>query len=368
MFISLDKYLLNESNKNYIKLYRGDSEYIKDFNPDYFDVKNLFGLGLYLTDNIAVAINYSTTKKQYEREYEIFTRSNKLSDAENYFIINILYNDVNNTNYTEKELYEIYKNHHSYKEDKKLLQKYYDTDDILVMLYNDKYLNSLTDEKKSELRLDNIERFENMLKTYEKNILFVEKHLPYIEKARLHFNKIKKDWIFINKSVGNENSFSIIHKDDYTGNISEFEVSLNTVNSCYDANSNMNDDILKLLQDVVKKHKSSLKYKTYLKEIENEKPFLLKTFKSKFDFKNMLSEIRFGNNENEYSLSYFLYNNSEIRNKEYGFDKNTWTYFMNSFKSLGYTGIMYNGWYFLKSPIKHKSYVIFDMENVKRIK
>jgi hypothetical protein len=268
-----------------------------------------------------------------------------------------LLNKINNTNFDETELYNIYdtlKSHIIYGED--LINRY--KKGIELFWLSDKYIKELeSDPEQYNYRLsfaeNEIEKIKNRIDDIEKLHIKYDK---YINKATGYFNKHESDYKFIN----NGEDWNVVDIKMNKGHISEYEVSKNVIDSLYNANIIIPDNVISILKRMIIRYKNSDKIKKYL----NDHKYINS---DKFKYKNI---VLYSTHNGNYplTLSNFLYEFSDFRHGETALDKNDWMFFINEMKKLGYKGIIYNGGEHLNSPIKHNAYVIWDLSDVKRIK
>ena len=107
--------ILKENISDSITLYRGDSSEIENFDSNKFDNKAIYGLGLYLTDNKDIAYSYTLKGGNNGVVAELYIELENEEDAKEYYIISKLLNEVNSTDFDEKELYDLYITLSSYK-------------------------------------------------------------------------------------------------------------------------------------------------------------------------------------------------------------------------------------------------------------
>jgi hypothetical protein len=347
---------INEAVDNKIILYRGDSTYIDNFNYEKFEATAIYGLGLYLTDNKRVAYTYTLKGDNSSVVTEVFPSSEKQRDAELCFVIEKLLNEVNGTNISDDELYDIFKTLSIYEfgYGKELIERYKQGDKLFWMRKD--LADKLTPEEREEKIKDGgyisnsnmeerIKKLEDVHKKYD--IL--------INKALTYYKTVRKNYDFLYD--GNE-GWRVVSKEKNVGHISEFSVNPEVINNCYNANTPMSDEIISILRKMVNRYLKSEKMKNYLK----------KHYYYKYNFKYFMSYITDHQNKNNITLANFLYENSVFRNKDTHFEPKDWNYFISEMKNLGYKGIVYDGGEHLNSPIKHKAYVMWNLNDVERIK
>lgn len=328
-----------EEYSKFIKLYRGDSTYIDEFIYDKFEETAIYGPGLYLTDNKDIAYTYTLKGDKTPVVSELFPSSDDIKDVELNFIILNLLNKVNNTNFKEHELYNLYEILKD--ENSDIIKRY--KEGIELFWLNDEYIKTLSEDEYKEQLNDNF--WKDNIKNKIKNINNIHtKFDKYLDKAKKEFNNIKHNLKFLQSS---DIEWEVVDIDINKGSISEFLVKSDIIDNVYDANQKITDEVDKILKSV------SRRYSNRIKEDK------------KISFKDLKDNAVYG--EQEYSLSNFFYNNKILRDKNLHLNSDEWYSFINKMQSLGYKGIKYNGGEHLKYPIKHKAYVIWDMKDVERI-
>lgn len=354
MYTSYDAFI-TEQLESYVKLYRGDSTYIDKFDYAKFDETAIYGLGLYLTDNKRVAYSYTLKGDADPVVTELFADSNKQKYAELCFIITELLNEVNQTNFSRQELYDAYNAMLSYDTHGKELENKYNQGDKLFWL-NAEYVKSLTPREVE----DRMEDFSYWVGRVEKNqhaLNAIHKKFDgYIAKATAYYNAHKRDYEFL---YDGKESWKVILKSKNKGHISEFLVNSKIVNNCYNANATIPDGVTKILKNVIRQYVKKPNVAEYLKNS--------KFYNKNNPFQFFIANIENNTNPDNITLANFLYDNSIFRTKETCIDASIWKYFIIEMQKLGYDGIVYDGGEHLNSPIKHKAYVIWNLDNVKRV-
>lgn len=341
---------IRENINNEVILYRGDSQYIENFDADKFDPRAIYGIGLYLTDNKRVAYTYTIKGDHSSVIAELEPGSKKLKDAELYFVIVILCADMIPD---EQERYDLYNTLKWEKYYKDLYDRY--KRGIKLFWLSDEYISKMSDEKKMEYEQDIEEEIEKLEKSISELDLIHKKYDNTIEKTKEYFIKNRKKWNFL---PDGDEYWKVISNEANKGYISIFSVDKNIIDSCYNANKEVNEDIKNILRRMVRKYLSSSKIKQYL-----EKHYYQK---ERFSWKNFAFDTTYAGDP--FTLSNFFYNNTEFRDKETHFDIVVWEFFKTEMKKMGYTGIKYDGGEHLNSPIKHTSYVFWDLTDINRIK
>jgi hypothetical protein len=348
---------INEAIEKKIILYRGDSTYIDKFNYEKFEDTAIYGLGLYLTDNKRVAYTYTLKGDNSSIVTEIFPSSEKQKDAELCFVIEKLLNQVNETNIPDEELYDIFNTLkvYEYGYGKDMIERYKHGDKLFWM---DK---EKADKMSFEERKESIKEYDFLISNIKNNIKKLEEvHKRYdvlINKTLTYYETVKKQFDFLYD--GGE-GWKVIHKEKNVGHVSEFLVDQAVIEKCYIANIPMTDEIISILRRTINRYIKSEKIAEYLKNYY--------FFVDRFNFKYFMTNISDYHNKDNITLSNFLYDNSVFRNRDTHFETNDWNYFKSEMKKLGYKGIIYDGGEHLNSPIKHKAYVIWDLNDVERVK
>jgi hypothetical protein len=348
---------INESINNKVTLYRGDSIYIDNFNYEKFDAKAIYGLGLYLTDNKRVAYSYTLKGDNSSVVVELFPSSEKQKDAELCFVIEKLLNEVNGTNISDDELHDIFDTLKTYEYGygKEMIERYKKGDKLF---WTDK---EKTDKLSPEEREETIKEYNFLLDSIVNHIKKLEdvhkKYDAFINKALAYYKTVKNQYDFL---YDGSESWKVISKEKNIGHVSEFLVDQNVIDKCYNANIPMSDDIISVLRRMVNRYLKNEKIVNYLKKHYY--------FVKKFSFKSFITYISDYQNKNNITLANFLYENSVFRDKDTHFETTEWNYFTSEMKKLGYKGIVYDGGEHLNSPIKHKAYVIWDLNDVERVK
>lgn len=350
---------LNEHLNNYKILYRGDSIKIDEFSFDKFDNTAIFGLGLYLTDNKDVAYSYTLKNSDNDSVIaRIYPSSDHYEDAKLCFIITTLLNDINNTHFTETVLLDdVYKTYYYYNLYKKEFYERY-KNGIELFWLSDDYINELKSDRNKyndylSDRNEKIKDIEDSINTYN-NIK--KKYGKFIDKATLYFDQHENDYEFI---YDGSEEWKIVLKSKNKGYISEFKVTTELLDHLYNANDIIPDNVKNILKRMILRYSKSDKIVSYLKKHYYYKP-------DTFTFREIV-KYSTDNGNYELTLANFLYNFSSFRRDDCGLDKNDWLFFISEMKKIGYKGIVYNGGDFLNSPIKHNAYVIWNIDDVKRI-
>lgn len=351
------KFIYESLEPDKIKLYRGDSSAITKFDADKFDSKAIYGPGLYLTDNPRVAFTY-TLKGDHSSiiTRDIYASSNKQKHAILCFIIEHLVNQVNETNFTNDELHDVYEMLHIYEYGygKEFIERYTQGDKLFWL--SKEYVSTFTDEKRSEYEGDIINQKQRLEKNISKLNDIHKKFDKYIIKATAYFQEHRNEYDFL---YDGEESWDVIYKPKNQGKISEFTVDSDIINKCYDANKPMDAEVISILRKMVNHWLRSQKMTEYAKIYHWEKGN---------NFKYYLASISGYQDKNNVTLAKFLYNNSKFRTNISHLEKDDWNVLISGLKSLGYRGIVYNGGEHLNSPIKHRAYVIWDLADVHRVK
>lgn len=345
---------LYEEYNNSIILYRGDSTYIKTFDSSFFDPRAIYGTGIYLTDNKDVAYSYTLKGETNSVIAELYG-SDTLEEAQFNFIITYLLNKTNNTSYDDSELYDVYSDlKYEKKYDNVTINRYIKGEQLFWL--NQDYVNKLSDTEKEEY-LKDYDMYKNRIeKQIDKLKKIHIKYDKYIKKTTEQYNKIKHNLEFIPLS---DDSWKVVDKTLNKGYVSEFKIKKSIINKCYDANKPITTEIETILKSLILRYKKTPKIIDYISKLRDSKWFTYSYFKKE--------AIRFNNPNNIYSLSYFFYNNSIFRDKQYHIEKEDWDFFKTKMINLGYKGIVYDGGEHLDSPIKHKSYVLWNINDVERI-
>lgn len=333
---------------NYTILYRGDSQYIQNFEKEFFDPKAIYGLGLYLTDDIDVAKTY--TLKDDVNNSVIFNEpcyfdNPDTETAHKWFIFGYLINKVNNLNISEQKLYDDFAEYEFYKQNIKNLYVDYINKKIDFKTFLDKFLWSGYYDNHIE-EINDLEKYYKV--KYEKHLSLEKEYEIYLKKATDFFNKNKDNFYFI---IDSENYVKVTDLTLNKGYISEFKINNNILKDLYDANTIMDKDIISVLRKFFNRY---IKQDNVSKEIKDFN-------QNQFTFKYFMK----GNKR----LSDFLYNNYTFRRQVTIVERKTWFYFINEMRKLGYKGIRYNGGEHSVTYHKdHNAYVIWNLDLVERIK
>lgn len=347
--------ILKENISNSVILYRGDSSEIEKFDSNKFDNKAIYGLGLYLTDNKNIAYSYTLKGGNIGVDAELYIELDNEEDAKEYYIISKLLNEVNSTNYDEKELYDLYITLSSYEKWNKGAFERYKSGDKYFFLDKDKVKN--TDENTLynyysdwiERETKNIER---RIKEYNDAI---KKFKVFYDKANSYFDKISVDISFVK---GND-VWTVVSKSKNTGKVSEFSIKSDSISKCYNASYIISKEVESVLKKFVNRYN---KQNNVIKHIGTND-----IIKNHFTYKYIKSNATHNNNY-PFTLSNFFYENRNFRYKDTIVEKETWQFFIIEMQKLGYKGIVYDGGEHLRTGISHNAYVIWNMNDVQRIK
>lgn len=324
--------LFEEFNSDVI-LYRGDSSHVVEYEESKFDLKSLFGIGLYLTDDIEIADTY--TIKGDDSAILFMTTIGSPYDikyAEEIFICQYLIRKLDDSDFK--------------------YDKDYGWDDELNTLCDIKYKGiSRYELSEYELSLDEedqLKRTEWKTELKQKDDKILAKYNTRYNRAKSYFNTHRNDFKFIFKNDnGGDVDINIVDNTKKVGHISEFSVPIDVLNKCYDAESVIDDNIIKVLTKTAlynkKLNSKSLSYSQAIKK-----------YNGYYSEKQDLSTL----GKVFYKVGYYL-------SRDWTYE--TWLVFRKGMKKLGYTGIRYQGGAYAGNK-HHNAYVIWDYKNLKRLK